>query len=122
MSQRSVWINGCSIAVLQEVCEEPHEEGVQTQPIGWVRSQQNCEWKVNHNFFHVDDYKISHKSTKVVDELIDWLRAEYESIFKDGSGEMKVHRGKVQSIWECLWTSHIRDSVVLPCMTIWMGP
>jgi hypothetical protein len=45
--------------------------------------------------FHVDDCKISHESTKVVDELIDWLRAEYESTFKDGSGEMKVHRGKV---------------------------
>ena len=33
MSQRSVWIYGCSIAVLQEVCKEPHVEGVQTQPI-----------------------------------------------------------------------------------------
>jgi len=31
----------------------------------------------------------------VIDETIDWLKAEYESIFEDGSGEMKVHRGKV---------------------------
>jgi hypothetical protein len=31
----------------------------------------------------------------VVDETIDWLRAEYESIFEDGLGAMKVHRGKV---------------------------
>jgi hypothetical protein len=31
----------------------------------------------------------------VIDETIDWLRAEYESIFKDGLGAMKVHRGKV---------------------------
>jgi hypothetical protein len=53
-------------------------------------------------WFHLDDCKISHESTKVVDELIDWLRAEYESIFKDGSGEMKVHRGKVH---KCLGMS-----------------
>jgi hypothetical protein len=44
---------------------------------------------------HVDDCKISHASIKVVDESIDWLQAKYESIFEDGSGEMKVHRGKV---------------------------
>jgi len=31
----------------------------------------------------------------VIDETIDWLKAEYESIFEDGSGEMEVHRGKV---------------------------
>jgi hypothetical protein len=45
--------------------------------------------------FHVDDCKISHESTKVVEESIDWVRAKYESIFEDGLGEMKVHRGKV---------------------------
>ncbi len=71
--------------------------------------------------FHVDYCKISHKSTKVVDESIDWLRAEYESIFEDGLEEMKVHRGKVHKYLGIPWTSHIRDSVVLPCMTIWMG-
>ena len=45
--------------------------------------------------FHVDDCKISHISTKVVDETIDWLRSEYENVFEDGSGLMKVHRGKI---------------------------
>jgi hypothetical protein len=45
--------------------------------------------------FHVDNCKISHEYSKVVDEMIKWLQAEYESIFKDGSGVMKVHRGKV---------------------------
>ena len=45
--------------------------------------------------FHVDDCKISHEVPQVIDETIDWLKAEYESIFEDGSGEMKVHRGKV---------------------------
>ena len=46
-------------------------------------------------YFHVDDCKISHEAPQVIDETIDWLKAEYESIFEDGSGEMKVHRGKV---------------------------
>jgi hypothetical protein len=44
--------------------------------------------------FHVDDCKVSHKSAKVVDDAIDWLRRDYESIFEDGSGAMVVHRGK----------------------------
>jgi hypothetical protein len=45
--------------------------------------------------FHVNDCKISHESSKVIDDTIDWLRAEYESIFEDGSGAMKVHWGNV---------------------------
>ncbi len=45
--------------------------------------------------FHINDCRISHEFTKVVDKLIDWLRAKYETIFEDGSGEMKVNKGKV---------------------------
>ena len=45
--------------------------------------------------FHVDDCKISHIDSKVNDVFIEELRQEYESIFEDGSGEMKVSRGKV---------------------------
>jgi hypothetical protein len=45
--------------------------------------------------FHVDDVKILHVSSKVVDDTIDWLRREYEVIFEDGTGAMKVQRGKV---------------------------
>jgi hypothetical protein len=47
--------------------------------------------------FHVDDCKISHVNVRVVDYTIDWLRTEYESIFTDGSGKMKVARGKVHT-------------------------
>ena len=45
--------------------------------------------------FHVDDCKISHTSKQVVDQTIEWLRRDYENIFEDGSGKMKVSRGKV---------------------------
>jgi len=47
--------------------------------------------------FHVDDCKISHASMQVVDSVIEWLRKDYESVFEDGSGKMKVHRGKIHT-------------------------
>jgi hypothetical protein len=47
--------------------------------------------------FHVDDCKISHVMVRVVDYTIEWLRKEYESIFTDGTGKMKVARGKVHT-------------------------
>ena len=60
-----------------------------------------CVWNKTINdkqctiLFHVDDCKISHVESKVLDDTIAWLRRDYESIFEDGSGEMKVHRGLV---------------------------
>jgi hypothetical protein len=45
--------------------------------------------------YHVDDCKLSHLDSKVMDTTIEWLQSEYESIFEDGSGAMTVHRGKV---------------------------
>ena len=44
--------------------------------------------------FHVDDCKLSHVDSKVLDDTIEWLRRDYESIFEDGSGRMKVSRGR----------------------------
>ena len=45
----------------------------------------------------MDDVKISHVLPKVVDDTIDWLRKEYEVIVEDGTGEMKIQRGKVHT-------------------------
>jgi hypothetical protein len=44
--------------------------------------------------WHVDDMKVSHFVTKRVDDMIKWLRMKYEHLFEDGSGAMKVCRGK----------------------------
>ncbi len=44
--------------------------------------------------FHIDDCKISHKSSAVIDNTVAWLTVEYKSIFEDGLGQMKGHRGK----------------------------
>ena len=43
--------------------------------------------------FHVDNCKLSHVESKVLDDTIEWLRRDYESIFEDGSGKMKVSHG-----------------------------
>jgi hypothetical protein len=45
--------------------------------------------------WHVDDMKVSHFVTKRVDDMIKWLSLKYEHLFEDGSGAMKVCRGKV---------------------------
>jgi hypothetical protein len=45
--------------------------------------------------FHVDDCKLSHRSSRANDNMIDWLRQEYESIFEDGSGRMTVSSRRV---------------------------
>ncbi len=66
-----------------------------------VNAYDPCVWnkvirgKQSTICFHVVDCKISHVSAKVNKDTISWLRRDYESIFTDGSGEMKVARGKV---------------------------
>ena len=47
--------------------------------------------------FHVGDCKVSHVNVRVVNYTIEWLRKEYESIFTDGTGKMKVACGKVHT-------------------------
>jgi hypothetical protein len=45
--------------------------------------------------FHVDDCKLSHRKTKVMDSMIEYIQQEYEIIFVNGSGAMTVSRGKI---------------------------
>jgi hypothetical protein len=45
--------------------------------------------------FYVNNCKVSHKLARVDDRAIKWLRRDYKSIFKDGSGARVVHRGRV---------------------------
>ena len=47
--------------------------------------------------WHVDDLKVSHLLAKVVTRMARWLKKTYEQIFEDGSGQMKVSRGKIHS-------------------------
>jgi hypothetical protein len=45
--------------------------------------------------FHVDDCKLIHCNTKVMDSMIEHLHQEYKSISEDGSGTVTVSRGKI---------------------------
>jgi hypothetical protein len=45
--------------------------------------------------FHVDDCKLSHPQTKVMDNMIEYLWQEYESICEDGSVPITVSRGNI---------------------------
>jgi len=44
--------------------------------------------------FHVDDFNLSHVSTKVIENVISWLKREYESAFAEGSVQMMVSHGQ----------------------------
>jgi hypothetical protein len=71
------------------------KQGFELNPYDPCVSNKTVDGKVLTACFHVNDNKISHKSSKVVDATIEWLRKEYEVIFYDGSGAMKVRCGKV---------------------------
>ena len=67
---------------------------------GFVKNPNDpCVWNKIVNgkqltiVFHVDDCKLSHVDSKVLDDTIEWLRRDYESVFEDGSGRMKISRG-----------------------------
>ena len=70
------------------------KEGFNLNPYDGCVANKTVNGKQITICFHIDDCKISHKSTMVVDKTIEWLRAKYESIFEDDLGEMKVHKGK----------------------------
>jgi hypothetical protein len=63
--------------------------------------------------FHVlDDCKLSHHKSKVMDKTIKWLRQEYESIFEDGLGQMTVSRGKVHKYLGMTLNYTVRGQVI----------
>jgi hypothetical protein len=91
-------VYGSMVAVMlyyKKLVKSLTKKGFKLNPYNGCVANKTVNGKQITICFHVDDCKISHESTKVVDESIDWLQAKYESIFEDGLGEMKVHRGKV---------------------------
>jgi hypothetical protein len=61
--------------------------------------------------FHADDCKLSHRKSKVMDKMIEWLQQEYKSIFEDGSGQMTVSRGKVHKYLGMMLDYTVRGQV-----------
>jgi hypothetical protein len=69
--------------------------GFKMNPYNTCVWNQNIQGKQCAICFHVNNCKISHKSTKVLDQIIKWLRKDFEIVFEDRTGKLKVHRGKV---------------------------
>jgi hypothetical protein len=69
--------------------------GLELNPYDPCVANKTIEGKQMTICFHMDDCKLSHRSPKVLDQMIEWLHREYESMFEDGSGEITVNRGKV---------------------------
>ena len=66
------------------------QQGFIINPYDWCVANKEIEGSQCTIVWHVDDLKISHKSPKVLDQLIESLKIEYGRI-----GEMTVRRGKV---------------------------
>ena len=45
--------------------------------------------------WHINDLKVSHVDAGVVTRMSVWLKKTYERLFDDGSGAMKLERGKI---------------------------
>ena len=84
-----------SLLFYRKFCKTLVREGFKCNPYDPCVWNRMVKGKQQTVLFHVDDCKISCVSVKANDDLIETLRQEYESIFEDGSGKMKVHRGKV---------------------------
>ncbi len=57
-------------------------------------TNKQVNWEQLTVCFHVDDCKILYLTSTVVDKITEWLQSEYKNVFEDGTGQMKVHRGK----------------------------
>ena len=63
--------------------------GFVINPYDWCIANKDIDGKQCTIVWHVDDLKISHVNSRVVDEIITSLNAEYGKV-----GEMTVRRGK----------------------------
>jgi len=71
----------------QKLCKSLKDIGYEMNPYDPCMRNKLIKGSQCTICFHVDDCKISHKSSSVVDSTIEWLRQDYQNIFKDGSGK-----------------------------------
>ena len=83
-----------SLLYYNKFCDTLHRNGFKLNPYDSCVANRTINGRQQTICFHVDDCKLSHAEPKINDEFLEVLRQEYESIFEDGSGKMKVSRGK----------------------------
>jgi hypothetical protein len=86
-----------SLLYYRKFCKSLTEKGFEFNPYDPCVANKIIKGKQMTICFHVDDCKLSHKHSKEMDKMIQWLKEEYESIFEDSSGKMAVSRGKVHT-------------------------
>ena len=79
-----------SLLYYGKFCKTLKREGFEPNPYDPCVHNRMVDGKQQTISFHVDDCKLSHEDYDVNTKLIDTLRDEYESIFEDGTGKMKV--------------------------------
>ena len=97
------------------------KQGYKINPYDGFVANKVAEGKQVTTCFHIDDCKISHKSSAVIDDTIAWLRGGYESIFEDGLGQMKVHRGKTHKYFFPLMTARSLTNPLQLLMILLLG-
>ena len=95
MPERHLRNHGGEPTFLQNICKEPEQDCIPTESISSLFWKYYCKRQKKTICFHMEDYKLSHKDSKVNDEFINTLRDEYEIISEDGYGKMKMIRGKL---------------------------
>ena len=66
-----------------------------------LNTYDNCvanlmvHYKQQTILFHLDDCKLNHQDSKVGEEFVNILLDEYDSVFEDGYGKMKVIQEKL---------------------------
>ena len=94
MHARSVWDHGGALLFYKNFVASLKKEGSLWNLYDSCVANKTVDGKLLTVRVHVDDNKISHVSSKVVDSTIEFLQKEYEVIFHDGSGAMKAVVGK----------------------------
>ena len=73
----------------EKLATDLQEAGYQINPYDPCVTNKMINGKQHTVSWHVDDLKFSHKSPKVNDEFVKWIRKKYGTI-----GKVKVTRGK----------------------------
>jgi len=84
-----------SLLYYQKFVEFLDKEGFTLNPYDPCVANKMVNGKQQTIVWHVDDCKVSHVDEAVNEAFIERVRQEFEEIFEDGSGKMKVTRGKV---------------------------
>ena len=84
------WTLKAALLFWKKLSASLKQQGIEINPYDWYVANKTANGKQCTIVWHVDDLKISHVNSAVIDEVIASLNAEYGQV-----GEMTVRRGKV---------------------------